>query len=84
VISLRLRKKLEMWSWIASLVIMIIVFLLFIFVYVTTARIEGNSEIHTSIIKRERFGIITQEDIYIDNMEKGKKYTSHGRLIEKQ
>jgi len=73
-----------MWSWIASLVIMIIVFLLFIFVYVTTARIEGNSEIHTSIIKRERFGIITQEDIYIDNMEKGKKYTSHGRLIEKQ
>jgi uncharacterized membrane protein YcaP (DUF421 family) len=84
VISLGLRKKLEMWSWIASLVIMIIVFLLFIFVYVTTARIEGKSEIHTSIIKRERFGIITQEDIYIDNMEKGKKYTSHGRLIEKQ
>lgn len=29
------------------------------------------------------FGIITQEDIYIDNMEKG-KYTRHGRLISKQ
>lgn len=28
------------------------------------------------------FGIITQEDIYIDNMEKG-KYTRHGRLITK-
>ena len=26
------------------------------------------------------FGIITHEDIYIDNMEKG-KYTKHGRLI---
>lgn len=60
---------------------MIIVFLLFIFVYVTTARIEGKSEIHTNIIKRERFGIITQEHIYIDNMEKA-RYTSHGRLIE--
>lgn len=29
------------------------------------------------------FGIITQEDIYIDNMEKG-RYTRHGRLITKQ
>lgn len=28
----------------------------------------------------EEFGIVTQEDIYVDNMEKG-KYTSHGRLI---
>lgn len=34
------------------------------------------------IIVKE-FGIITQEDIYVDNMEKG-KYTSHGRLITKQ
>jgi hypothetical protein len=30
--------------------------------------------------KYEEFGIITHEDIYIDNMEKG-RYTSHGRLI---
>ena len=29
------------------------------------------------------FGIITQEDIYIDNMQKG-IYTRHGRLITKQ
>ena len=29
------------------------------------------------------FGIISNEDIYIDNMEKG-KYTKHGRLITKQ
>jgi len=28
----------------------------------------------------QEFGIVAQEDIYIDNMEKG-KYTSHGRLI---
>jgi uncharacterized membrane protein len=32
--------------------------------------------------KTERFGIATQEDIYIDNMENG-KYTKHGRLITK-
>jgi len=83
VISLELRKKLEMWSWIASLIVMIIGFILFIFVYVTTARIEGKSEIHASTIKYKEFGIITSEDIYVDNMEKG-KYTSHGRLIEKR
>ena len=29
------------------------------------------------------FGIITQENIYIDNMEKG-RYTKNGRLITKQ
>ena len=62
---------------------MIIGFILFIFVYVTTARIEGKSEIHASTIKYKEFGIITSEDIYVDNMEKG-KYTSHGRLIEKR
>jgi hypothetical protein len=28
----------------------------------------------------QEFGIVAHEDIYIDNMEKG-KYTSHGRLI---
>jgi len=72
-----------MWSWIASLIVMIIGFILFIFVYVTTARIEGKSEIHASTIKYKEFGIITSEDIYVDNMEKG-KYTSHGRLIEKR
>ena len=62
---------------------MIIGFILFIFVYVTTARIEGKSEIHASTIKYKEFGIIASEDIYVDNMEKG-KYTSHGRLIEKR
>ena len=83
MISLELRKKLEMWSWIASLIVMIIGFILFIFVYVTTARIEGKSEIHASTIKYKEFGIVTSEDIYVDNMEKA-RYTSHGRLIEKQ
>lgn len=82
MISIELRKKIEMWSMIASVIIMIIVFILFIFVYVTTARIEGKSEIHTNVIKYEPFGIITHEDIYIDNMVSGHKYTSHGRLIE--
>jgi len=32
-------------------------------------------------LSKERFGIVTSEDIYIDNMEKNAKYTSHGRLI---
>lgn len=82
MISIELRKKIEMWSMITSLIIMIIVFILFIFVYVTTARIEGKSEIHTNVIKGKPFGIITHEDIYIDNMVSGGKYTSHGRLIE--
>jgi uncharacterized membrane protein len=27
------------------------------------------------------FGIVASEDIYVDNMLKGRKYTSHGRLI---
>ena len=27
------------------------------------------------------FGIVTSEDVYVDNMEKGRRYTSHGRLI---
>ena len=30
----------------------------------------------------KEFGIIEHEDIYIDNMVKGGKYTSHGRLIQ--
>jgi len=84
MISLELRKKLEMWSWIASLIVMIIAFILFIFVYVTTARIEGKSEMRATKHKKyKEFGIIASEDIYVDNMEKG-RYTSHGRLIEKQ
>jgi hypothetical protein len=33
--------------------------------------------------KEQRFGMITQEDIYIDNIDPGNRYTSHGRLITK-
>ncbi len=83
MISLELQKKLELWSLITVLIVMIISFILFVFLYVTTARIEGKSEIHASTIKYKEFGIITSEDIYVDNMEKA-RYTSHGRLIEKQ
>jgi predicted small secreted protein len=35
---------------------------------------------NVSIIKEE-FGVIMSEDIYINNMDKNAKYTSHGRLI---
>jgi len=28
-----------------------------------------------------KFGIVAGEDIYVDNTEKNRKYTSHGRLI---
>jgi len=82
MISSTLRKKIELWSLITALFVMIIIFLLFIFLYVTTSRTEGKSEMQaTRYEKYEEFGIITQEDIYIDNMEKGRRYTSHGRLI---
>lgn len=32
-------------------------------------------------LSKERFGVVASEDIYINNMEKNAKYTSHGRLI---
>lgn len=32
-------------------------------------------------LSKQGFGIVTSEDIYIDNMGKNAKYTSHGRLI---
>ena len=81
MLPLELKKKLELWSFIATLILMGVAFLLFIFVYVTTIRTEGKSEIKvTKHEKYKEFGIITHEDIYIDNMEKG-KYTAHGRLM---
>ena len=84
MISIELQKKLELWSVIATLILMIVAFLLFIFLYVTTSRIEGKSEIKvTKHEKYKEFGIVASEDIYVDNMEKA-RYTSHGRLIEKQ
>ena len=43
-----------------------------------------NEPVKTVNFKPNRdFGIITQENIYIDNMEKG-RYTKNGRLIIKQ
>lgn len=33
--------------------------------------------------KTERFGIATQEHIYIDDRDPNARYTSHGRLITK-
>ena len=81
MISLELRKKLEMWSLIISLVVMTVVFILFVFLYVTTARQEGKSEMQNT--KYKPFGVITHEDIYIDNRDPGSRYTSHGRLITK-
>ena len=81
MITIQLRKKIELWSLIAALSVMIIIFLLFILMYVTTSRTEGKSEMQATKHERyEEFGIITHEDIYIDNMEK-RRYTSHGRLI---
>ena len=84
MLPLDLQRKLELWSLIATLILMGVAFLLFIFVYVTTIRTEGKSEI--KVTKREKykeFGIVTHEDIYVDNMEKG-KYTAHGRLMSGQ
>lgn len=60
---------------------------LFIFIFMIFVKYNSNEEgipAKTRFMqsKAERFGIVTQEDIYIDNMEKG-KYTKHGRLITK-
>jgi hypothetical protein len=41
--------------------------------------LNNNQVIEQKPIIIKEFEIITQEDIYIDNMEKG-RYTSHGRL----
>ena len=32
---------------------------------------------------KQRFGIVTQEDIYIDDRDPNARYTKHGRLITK-
>jgi len=84
MLPLDLQRKVELWSVIATLILMGVAFLLFILLYVTTIRTEGKSEIKvTKHEKYKEFGITTHEDIYVDNMEKS-RYTSHGRLIEKQ
>jgi hypothetical protein len=41
---------------------------------------KHEEKVDVSLIKEE-FGIITSEDIYINNMDSNAKYTSHGRLI---
>jgi hypothetical protein len=58
-------------------IIYIIVLILVCYVYFCTIKTKVTEKKH--IVVKE-FGIVTQEDIYVDNMEKG-RYTSHGRLI---
>lgn len=82
--SSELKKYVELWSLITALfviIMMVIGFILFIFAYISTDKIEKKSNVHINIIKTEPFGIITHEDIFINNMEKG-RYTKHGRLID--
>jgi hypothetical protein len=58
-------------------IIYVIVLILVCYVYFCTIKTKVTEKKHTVV---KEFGIVTQEDIYVDNMEKG-KYTSHGRLI---
>jgi len=59
-------------------IIYVIVLILVCYVYFCT--IKNTKVTEKKHIVVEEFGIVTQEDIYVDNMEKG-RYTSHGRLI---
>lgn len=80
--SSELKKHVELWSLITALfviIMMVIGFILFIFAYISTDKIEKKSQVNN--VKYKPFGIITHEDIFINNMEKG-RYTKHGRLID--
>jgi hypothetical protein len=85
MLSPELKKTLELWSLIATLIIMSMILLLFIFLYATTIRVEGKSEIQANkYIKYKNFGIARQEDIWIDDRDPNNRYTSHGRLINSE
>lgn len=85
MLSPELKKMLELWSLIATLIIMSMILLLFIFLYATTIRVEGKSEIQANkYIKYKNFGIARQEDIWIDDRDPNNRYTSHGRLINSE
>ena len=73
-----------------SFILIFIIILVSLFAFIWTIFVSYNSQNEgvpdkSRFIKNktERFGIVTQEHIYIDNIEPGSRYTKHGRLITK-
>ena len=73
-----------------SFILIFIIILVSLFMFIWTIFVTYNSQNegvpnNSRFMKNktERFGIATQEHIYIDNMEPGSRYTRHGRLITK-
>ena len=65
-------------------VFLMLMLALFLLISMSLPPTQKMSTKKASVFKTyEEFGLVTQEDIYVDNMEKG-RYTSYGRLIIKQ
>jgi hypothetical protein len=74
-----------------SFILTFIVILVGLFMFVCMIFVSFNAQ-HEGVPNKsrfmqdkvqQRFGISTQEDIYIDDRDPGSRYTSHGRLITK-
>jgi len=74
-----------------SFILTFIVILVGLFMFVCMIFVSFNAQ-HEGVPNKsrfmqdkvqQRFGIATQEDIYIDDRDPGSRYTSHGRLITK-
>ena len=74
-----------------SFILTFIVILVGLFMFVCMIFVSFNAQ-HEGVPNKsrfmqdkvqQRFGIATQEDIYIDDRDPGSKYTKHGRLITK-
>ena len=74
-----------------SFILTFIVILVGLFMFVCMIFVSFNAQ-HEGVPNKsrfmqdkvqQRFGIATQEHIYIDDRDPGSRYTSHGRLITK-
>jgi hypothetical protein len=74
-----------------SFILTFIVILVTVFIFVCMIFVSFNAQ-HEGVPNRsrfmqnkvqQRFGIATQEDIYIDDRDPSSKYTKYGRLITK-
>jgi hypothetical protein len=80
------RAEMKLLSFILTFIIILVSLFAFIWMVFVTYNSQNEGVPNKSRFmqnKTERFGIATQEHIYIDNMEPGSRYTSHGRLITK-
>lgn len=80
------REERKLLSFILTFIIILAWFLIFVFMIFVSFNSGDEGVPNKSRFMydgKQRFGIATQEDIYIDNREPGSKYTKHGRLITK-